>query len=252
MATLILSDLHLSADTPAFNARFAALLDAARGRIDALYLLGDLFDAWLGDDDDTPFSLDIQRRLAAFASSTPVLVMCGNRDFLLGRRFAARTGAVLLEDPAEVVLHGRRYLLSHGDSLCTDDIAYQRYRAAIRRPARRWLLEHLPLPLRRAIARTLRARSKADKAAKPATIMDVNADAVAGLLASHPGATLVHGHTHRPAHHRLGTGEAERERWVLPDWRPGQTGGLWIDTGGPHFTADPLADLKQAGVNWSN
>lgn len=250
MTTLILSDLHLSADTPAFNASFAALLDAARGRIDALYLLGDLFDAWLGDDDDTPFSLDMQCRLAAFASRTPVRVMRGNRDFLLGRRFAERTGAELLDDPSDVVLYGRRYLLSHGDSLCTDDVDYQRYRAAIRRPARRWLLEHLPLALRRAIARSLRARSRADKAAKPAAIMDVNAGAVAELLAAHPDTTLIHGHTHRPAHHRLGA--ANRERWVLPDWRPDHMGGLWIDINGPRFTADPLTDLTETGLSLSN
>lgn len=249
MATLFLSDLHLSADTPAFNDRFAALLGEASGRIDALYLLGDLFDAWLGDDDDTPFSSDLQARLAAFTAITPVRVMNGNRDFLIGRRFAARTGVSLLDDPATVTLYDRRYLLSHGDSLCTDDVAYQRYRAAIRRPARRWLLEHLPLSIRRAIARTLRARSQADKAGKPAAIMDVNATAVASLLAAHPGATLIHGHTHRPGHHYHRVGRDQRERWVLPDWRPGQMGGLWVDAGGPRFSADPLADLVALSSN---
>lgn len=232
MATLFLSDLHLSADTPDFNARFGAVLEQHAGRLDALYLLGDVFEAWLGDDDDSPFVRDMVARLAAFARRTPLYVMRGNRDFLLGSRFARETGAVLLNDPALVRLYGRDYLLSHGDALCTDDVAYQRYRAKVRQPWRQALLRALPLRLRRGIATYLRRRSRHDKADKPMALMDANPAAVAHLLAAHPAAVLIHGHTHRPAHHRHDVAGQPRERHVLPDWRPGHCGGLRLDQDG--------------------
>lgn len=234
MATLFLSDLHLSADTPEFNARFGAVLEQHAGRLDALYLLGDVFEAWLGDDDDTLFVRDMVARLAAFSRQTPLYVMRGNRDFLLGLRFARETGAVLLNDPTRVSLYGRDYLLSHGDALCTDDIAYQRYRAKIRQPWRQTLLRALPLRLRRGIASYLRQRSRHDKADKPMALMDVNPDDVARLLAEYPDTVLIHGHTHRPALHLYTLDGQPRERHVLPDWRPGHCGGLLLDQGGLH------------------
>ncbi|MCG9074419.1 UDP-2,3-diacylglucosamine diphosphatase, partial [Laribacter hongkongensis] len=245
VATLILADLHLSADTPAFNDAFLRLLNAAAGQIDALYLLGDIFEVWLGDDDPAPFPRSIISALHRFATSTPVYVMHGNRDFLLGPRFARESGATLLADPTLVELHGHRYLLSHGDLLCTDDIAYQRFRRTIRQPWRQWLLRHLPLALRQRIGQRLRQQSRTAKNDKPLYIMDASTDEVGRWLLEHAGSTLIHGHTHRPGHHRhVLTNGTLAERWVLPDWRPGQTGGLWIDQNGVHLAPDPLHDLQ--------
>ena len=192
------------------------LLRADAGDVDAIYILGDLFEVWVGDDDDSPLSCTVRAALAAAARRCPVFVMRGNRDFLFGERFAADTSATLVPDPTVAEVDGERVLLAHGDAYCTADAEYQRARARLRSAA--WQQEVLAQSLteRRRLAATLRAESRAANANKPDNIMDVTPQAVANALADADAATLVHGHTHRPAIHDVGDG---RRRIVLGDWQ---------------------------------
>lgn len=231
MPILFLSDLHLGANTPLLNRYFAALLTQQVGRLHALYLLGDLFESWIGDDDDTPFSRSIIAQMATFSAKTPLYIMHGNRDFLLGNAFAHASGAHLLADPSPIDYAGQHYLLSHGDMLCSDDVAYQRYRAKIQSPQWRRRLLRLPLWLRRIIARSLRTHSKHSQAAR-STPSDVSISAVEALLAVHPNTQLIHGHTHRPARHNHDINEQHCLRWVLPDWYDDYAGGLLLTPSG--------------------
>lgn len=183
--------------------------------MDAIYILGDLFEVWVGDDDDGPVANRVRTALAAAARRCPLFVMPGNRDFLFGERFAEDTGATLLPDPALVEVDGERLLLAHGDAYCTGDSEYQRARAQLRSAA--WRREALSKSLteRRALAAEMRAASVAANANKPDNIMDVTAQAVDEALCRAGVRTLIHGHTHRPAIHDLGGG---RRRIVLGDW----------------------------------
>lgn len=218
---LFVADLHLSAAHPALARLFERFLGEVAVGAAALYVLGDLFEYWLGDDDrDDPLVesvLGAMHRTAA--SGVRIAFMHGNRDFLVGRAAARRAGFALLEDPTEIDLFGRRALLSHGDELCTDDLRYQTYRRRIRHPLVRGTLRALPLSARRRIARSLRERSESEKRTKATAIMDVNADAVAALFRRHDVDLLIHGHTHRPAHHRTIVDGRPRDRWVIADWR---------------------------------
>jgi UDP-2,3-diacylglucosamine hydrolase len=218
--TLFISDLHLSRERPALVEAFHALMvGQARGAA-ALYVPGDLFDAWLGDDQlREPLAADVAQSFADLAASgTPVYLQRGNRDFLLGERFARAAGATLLDDAVVHDVHGTPTLIMHGDALCTDDVDYQRFRAYWQSAARRRRLLALPYALRRGIAAFLRARSKRATASKPETIMDVNAGAVADALRRHGVTRLIHGHTHRPARHELTVDGRSCERYVLADW----------------------------------
>lgn len=240
MAIHFLSDLHLSEETPALNRLFADTLTAWRGQIDALYILGDLFEYWVGDDDDSPFISQALKQLADFAAVTPLYVMHGNRDFLLSEGFCQATGAKLLEDPSEVTLYGKKIILSHGDVLCTGDTAYQQFRQMSRNPAWQQGLLAKSLAERHAMARQIRAMSENKRQENGLSdIGDVTPDAVLALLRAHPGATLIHGHTHRPARHEYDLGEGvSAERWVIQDWH-GETGGyLKLDESG--ISAHPL------------
>ena len=194
---------------------FARLLRADASAVDAIYVLGDLFEVWVGDDDDAPVADEVRTALAAAARRCDLFVMRGNRDFLLGERFAENVGATLLPDPAVVEVDGERVLLAHGDAYCTADGEYQRVRAQLRSSA--WQREVLAksLPERRTLAAEMRAASRAANANKPDNIMDVTAGAVDAALAEAGVATLIHGHTHRPGIHNLGGG---RRRIVLGDW----------------------------------
>lgn len=182
----------------------------------ALYVLGDLFEYWVGDDDlDDPFNAVVAGFFRRFSDSGKKLyVLHGNRDFLVGERFSRETGAVLLEDPSLV----GDTLLMHGDTLCTDDLDYQAWRRTARSPA--WQREFLAKPLveRRQVVRGLREKSKEVIQAKAADIMDVNDGAVRDALRRHGAARLIHGHTHRPGHHTVEVDGRRCERWVLPDW----------------------------------
>jgi len=216
LRSLYISDLHLSEVRPESNERFFRFLEEDAAGADALYVLGDLFEYWIGDDDlDSPFNAVIVgffRRLTG--AGTRLYFMHGNRDFLVGERFGAATGAALLPDPT--VADGA--LLMHGDTLCTDDLDYQAWRRTARSAA--WQGEFLAKPLaeRRATVQELRDKSKEVIQAKPAEIMDVNEGAVRAAFRQHGVTRLIHGHTHRPGVHRLEVDGRRCERWVLPDW----------------------------------
>ena len=231
--TLFLADLHLSPRTPALNAHFAAFLTAHQGQVDALYILGDLFGFWLGDDDSRPFARTIQTQLATFARHTPLFIVSGNRDFLLGAPFARATGATLLADPSVVTLYGQAYVLAHGDALCTEDKTYQRFRRVVRCGLTQWLFLRLPLAWRQRLAGDVQRESGAAKVAKPYAVTDVSESAVLALLARYPEAHLIHGHTHRPACHTYATPQGARCRWVIADCRAEVMGGyVQVDASG--------------------
>ena len=196
-------------------------------------MLGDLFDSWLGDEQlAEPFEAGVVASLAGVArAGVPVHVMHGNRDFLLGPRFAKASGAALLPDTEVVEAGGVPTLILHGDTLCTDDVDYQRYRAWIRDPARQRKLLSLPWPVRRGFAAWLRRRSRRAALGKDESIMDVSADAVARAFRDANVTRMVHGHTHRPASHVAEVDERTRERHVLPDWH-GRAAWLEIDEDG--------------------
>lgn len=215
--TLFISDLHLSAERPALLALFLDFLRRRAAGAERLFILGDLFDAWIGDDDDA--LPEVRRALRALTrAGTGCALMHGNRDFLIGRRFARATGCRLIRDPYRIRLGGAPALLMHGDLLCTDDISYQRFRRRVRNPIVQRLFLWSPLQQRRRIAHDYRRRSAAATAGKGTEIMDVNAEAVARRLRRHRVQRLVHGHTHRPGDHRLVLDGRERVRHVLADW----------------------------------
>jgi UDP-2,3-diacylglucosamine hydrolase len=186
----------------------------------AVYILGDLFDWWVGDDQlDEHFAHVVAESLRGItAAGVALYVARGNRDFLLGERFARVTGAELLPELHVVDVSGIPALLMHGDELCTDDVSYQRYRTRMRAPATARHLLALPYFMRRAIAWYLRRRSRAANALKPEAIMDVSDDAVVAAFRQHAVPRIIHGHTHRPARHRLEVDGTPRERIVLADW----------------------------------
>lgn len=219
MTTLFVSDLHLDASRPAATECFLRFLAGPARDAGHLYILGDLFEAWTGDDAAGRHEQEI---LAALRRYTGTGRHCGflrgNRDFLVGPRFAAETGVVLLSDEAVVDVEGTRTLLMHGDTLCTDDRAYQRYRRLVHSPAAQAIYLGLPVMFRSAIAAYARRQSMAANAGKPAAIMDVNQLAVADALRRHRVQLLVHGHTHRPAVHALEVDGQMARRIVLGDW----------------------------------
>ena len=217
MTALFVSDLHLTPERPGVTRAFLDLLHSADA--DTLYILGDLFEAWVGDDDNSPFARTLIDALAtAYARGIALYFLHGNRDFTVWRRFARETGARLLGDRELVEIHGRRLLLLHGDTLCTDDQAYQQFRRRIRHPVTRFILRHLPLALRRRIARDWRAASQRHNRNKPEYIMDVNADAVLAEFRASGADAMIHGHTHRPGRHSHSMDGRNVERVVLGDW----------------------------------
>lgn len=216
---LFISDLHLSPDRPDITGQLEGFLEDWHGRAQRLYILGDLFEVWLGDDMAGEFGAHIAATLRRFqAGGSAVALMHGNRDFLIGERFARACGATLLEDPQVLEIHGRRVLISHGDQLCTDDLAYQRMRRLFRRRGVQRGFLALPRRLRARIGGWLRARSHIDTRDKPPEITDVNEQAVTATLRAHGVDCLLHGHTHRPAVHALDIDGRAAERIVLGDW----------------------------------
>jgi UDP-2,3-diacylglucosamine hydrolase len=217
---LLVSDLHLTAEREHLNRIFLRFLRGEARSAQALYILGDLFEHWIGDDDlDDPFHAAIAAGLGALtAGGCPVYFMAGNRDFLIGSGFAQATGVRLLTDPTIADFHSTPTLLMHGDTLCTADIEYQRFRAYARSPEPQREFLAKPLAERRAYALDLRRRSQLDKSGKTDEIMDVSADAVEQAFARYGCARLIHGHTHRPARHELLVSGRTCERWVLADW----------------------------------
>jgi UDP-2,3-diacylglucosamine hydrolase len=220
MATLFIADLHLDPSRPQITALFERYLAGDEVRhADALYILGDLVEAWIGDDDDAELPARIATATRAVRDAgVPVYFMVGNRDFLLGQAFAARAGLTLLDDGTVHDIHGRRTLLMHGDVLCTDDIAYQAVRQQVRTPEWQAQILAMPLQARRAFAAKARADSKAHTGSTMESIMDVNADAVAEAMRKTGVTRLIHGHTHRPAVHDFQLAGAPAQRIVLGDW----------------------------------
>jgi len=237
---LFISDLHLSEERAAANERFIAFLEEQARGASALYILGDFFEYWIGDDDlEAPFNAVVAGLLRGLARhGVPVFLMHGNRDFLLGEGFCRATGAVLLPDPSVVEVGGEQTLLAHGDTLCTDDHEYQAWRQVAR--SGEWQREFLARPRaeRRSMILGLREKSKAVIQAKPAEIMDVNDGAVVQALRSHGVRRLVHGHTHRGGRHEHDVDGLRCERWVLPDWY-GPGGYLEIGAGQPRMVRFP-------------
>jgi UDP-2,3-diacylglucosamine hydrolase len=216
---LFVADLHLEGGAPAATSQFLGFLATEAARCDGLYILGDLFESWVGDDDDDPERARVCDALRELTRrGVPCRVQHGNRDFLLGRGFAARTGCELLADPAQLEVGGRRVLISHGDALCTRDAAYQRFRRFSRRAALQGAWRALPLSLRRRLAAWARRRSHAHTRQLPQEIMDVTPAAVAQLLRTTGADVLIHGHTHRPGVHHLEVDSRTRTRIVLGDW----------------------------------
>lgn len=231
MTALFVSDLHLAPERPAITRAFLEFLAGAEAA--DLYLLGDLFEAWVGDDDDSPLARAVIAALAA-ASTRGVRVhfQAGNRDFSVGRRFARETGARLLGDQELVSVHGRRLLLLHGDTLCTDDHAYLRFRRCVRHPLLLFALRRLPLAVRRRIAQRWREASVRHNRNKPEYIMDVNEQAVTAAFRASGAELMIHGHTHRPGRHSYRIDDRPGERIVLGDWTETQGWFARLDTSG--------------------
>ena len=219
MATLFIADLHLCAEEPAIIAGFLRFLAGEARKADALYILGDLFEAWIGDDDPNPLHRQMAAAIKAVSDSgVPCYFIHGNRDFLLGKRFARESGMTLLPEEKVLELYGRRVLIMHGDTLCTDDAGYQAFRAKVHKPWLQTLFLALPLFVRKRIAARMRANSKEANSSKSLAIMDVNQNAVVSAMEKHQVQWLIHGHTHRPAVHELIANQQPAFRVVLGAW----------------------------------
>ncbi len=219
MSSLFVSDVHLEIDRPDIGEQFTTFLENEARSAEALYILGDLFDAWVGDDDPNPHYATIKAALKSVVDAgVPVYFMHGNRDFMIGEQFAAETGVRLLPDPIAVDLYGDHVLLSHGDVLATDDFEYQEMRVMTRNPEWQARMRAKPLEERLLLAKAAREESKARAEGIDLEITDVNDLAVRRTMLDYGVDVLVHGHTHRPNVHRVDLGEREATRIVLGDW----------------------------------
>jgi UDP-2,3-diacylglucosamine hydrolase len=236
VSALFISDLHLTEERPEANERFIAFLEEKARNADALYILGDFFEYWIGDDDlREPFNAIVAGLLGDLSrKGVQVRLMHGNRDFLIGQRFCAATGAKLLPDPSVVEIQGVKTLLMHGDTLCTDDLEYQAWRRQARDPVFQASFLAKPVAERRAAVEQMREKSKAVVKGNTAEIMDVNDAAVRQALRSHGVRRLIHGHTHRPGKHAVEVDGERCERWVLPDWY-GRGGYIEVTREGPRL-----------------
>jgi UDP-2,3-diacylglucosamine hydrolase len=221
MTTLFISDLHLDTGQTALWDQCLDFLRTEASQADALYILGDLFEAWVGDDDSGAEKHRVINALHVLTRDrqVPCYFMRGNRDFLAGDVFAAHSGCTLLDDPTVVEIYGQPVLLMHGDTLCTDDVDYQEFRALVRDPM--WQQNFLAMSLehRQAMARKARDASRTQTAGKSNEIMDVNQESVVEAMKTHKVRTLIHGHTHRPGIHEFQIGNTKVRRIVLGDWR---------------------------------
>ena len=219
MATLFIADLHLQTEEPAITAGFLRFLQGEARQAGALYILGALFEAWIGDDDPNPLHQQIASAIKAVVDAgVPCYFIHGNRDFLVGQRFARQSGMLLLAEEERLDLYGREVLIMHGDTLCTDDPGYLAFRAKVHTPWIQRLFLALPLLIRRRIAARMRADSKAANSSKSMDIMDVNPQAVVDVMERHHVQWLIHGHTHRPAVHELQANGQPAWRVVLGAW----------------------------------
>nr|WP_290127667.1 UDP-2,3-diacylglucosamine diphosphatase [Enterobacter roggenkampii] len=219
VATLFIADLHLQTEEPAITAGFLRFLRGEAKSADALYILGDLFEAWIGDDDPNPLHREMAAAIHALVDSgVPCYFIHGNRDFLIGKRYARESGMTLLPEEQVLDLYGRKVLIMHGDTLCTDDTGYLAFRAKVHTPWIQKVFLALPLFIRNRIAARMRAGSKAANSSKSMTIMDVNPQAVVRVMEKHDVQWLIHGHTHRPDVHYLIANGQPAHRVVLGAW----------------------------------
>ncbi len=226
-SALLISDLHLTPSMPLTAQRFFDFCEKDAHQVDAVFILGDLFEYWIGDDAavQSPFTQEVKRALVNLSNKTNIYYLRGNRDFLVGSAFLKQTGMTLLPDPSAVNLGGQQYLLSHGDALCSADVGYQVFRSWTRKPWVQKIFLGLPLSWRRAIANQLRSNSHAKYQRDVSTTRsqnqiktNVTLEACAATLRSHQSDRLIHGHTHLPAHHQESLGDQSWQRWVLSDW----------------------------------
>lgn len=219
MTTLFISDLHLTPERSDITDCFLRFMKNEAIHADALYVLGDLFETWFGDDDNSPFNQQIK---SAFKALTSAGVACyfieGNRDFLVGKQFGKETGVTILPEICTIDLYGTKTLIMHGDTLCTLDEGYQKYRATVHKPWVQWLFLHLPLKWRHKVVGNIKSSSKDQKEQKQMTIMDVTPDEVVKVLEQYKTNLIIHGHTHRPALHSVQLKEKVAQRIVLGDW----------------------------------
>jgi len=219
MTTLFISDLHLEAERPDISKQFLHFLETEASEADDLYILGDLFEAWVGDDDPNTHYFTIKRALRKLVDrGIPVYFMHGNRDFMVGRDFANETGVEILKDPHKVVMYGQQVLLSHGDVLCTDDVQYQKIRKMTRDPDWQATMRAKPLKDRLRMAAEARRQSLEQTLNLTMEIMDVNQEAVKFVIDKFKVDVLLHGHTHRPGVHDIDLGRRKAKRIVLGDW----------------------------------
>ncbi|MFW5825138.1 MAG: UDP-2,3-diacylglucosamine diphosphatase [Marinobacter sp.] len=241
MITRFISDLHLEESRPDITRAFLRFLEEKAMGIDALYILGDFFEAWIGDDERTPLQNQVAEALSGVSDSgTALFLMHGNRDFLIGEDFCARCGAELLPEPAVVDLYGTPTLLMHGDSLCTADVEYQKFRTNMRNQQWQQMFLQRPLADRQMVARQLREISMAKNQGKTEAIMDVTPEEAIREMEAHKVQRLIHGHTHRPAVHRLTVNGKPARRIVLGDW---DTHVWWLDVTSdqqPALHSEPL------------
>ena len=241
---LLISDLHLHEERPDITGAFLAFLEQHAKQAQALYILGDFFEVWIGDDAISPFQRSIAQALnAVTATGTQIYLMHGNRDFLIGEDFCKLANCHLLKDPSLVELAGEQVLLMHGDSLCTSDKSYIRLRRVLRNPLTLLILRNLPLSTRQRLAGDLRQKSKTQTRMKAADITDVNADEVNRVMTQYKVRTLIHGHTHRPAVHDLAGG---KQRIVLGDW---DTQGWFIKASATQLELQALPFSNHTAVN---
>lgn len=241
MTTLFVSDLHLDARRPEIGAQFLEFMDGEAVSAEAVYILGDLFESWVGDDDPNPHYAEMKSAIRRVVDDgVPVRFMHGNRDFLIGEGFASETGVDILPDPRVVDLYGQAVLLSHGDALCTDDFEYQQVRAMTRNPDWQSMMLSKTLRERIDIATYARMQSMQRNATLPQEIMDVNQQAVEQAMRVNEVSILLHGHTHRPAIHEFELDGSPAVRIVLGDWYE-QGSVLRWDSGGYSLAALPRA-----------
>jgi UDP-2,3-diacylglucosamine hydrolase len=231
---LLISDLHLEEERPDITRAFLRFLDTRAPQAEALYILGDFFEVWVGDDGMTPYQHEIAGALKALSQrGTRIYLMHGNRDFMIGKAFSREAGCTLLADPHIAQLGGERVLLMHGDSLCTRDEGYMRLRRWLRNPISLFILHNLSLAKRQRLAQKLRSSSKQETRMKASDIVDVTPDEVVRIMQRHKVRTLIHGHTHRPATHSFQVDDQAARRIVLGDWDR-QGWALQIDDSGFH------------------
>ena len=245
MATLFISDLHLDPGRPDIIDHFLTFLERDAAGADALYILGDLFEAWIGDDDPDPAKRRVVKAIKAYSrGGPPCYFMRGNRDFLTGQVFASHAGVKILPDPSVVELDGTQVLLMHGDTLCTDDTEYQTFRSMVRDPA--WQQHFLEQTLEHRLAMAAQARdaSRQHTGSAPAAIMDVNDEAVVAALRRAGVDTLIHGHTHRPGVHEFEVDGRRATRIVLGDWYAQGSVLRWSEEG---YRLDALARDEARG-----